>query len=327
MVDDKVHIPDNVFILLISFVIQRPSRQCAEKRVAGKGTRRLQKKARRWYVIFWPFLFYRKVRLIEQKPFAGREMAKGGLIMKQHDLNVEKNPEDGLSHRAEAGKSREYRAHKSLEGNFNRYKEQMKAKIGEASVSEEGGLKDSIVRMAKDGKIEIAENAYLKQIGWEELREGIEGFEHGEYQVVEALQPVTLYRAQSFDSPGGSYFSLEEPKDKLDTKIRSALSNVWADHGNAQAYNTREYIEQVTFPEGSRFYIGRIAGQETIGTKKNIGEDGEERYPLPGGAVQVVPFDADWVRSVGRENIKIKKFEEKSGFKEFSEKAGRHEGG
>ena len=64
----------------------------------------------------------------------------------------------------------------------------------------------TVLSKTEDGRIEIAENPYLKQIKHERLRAGIEGFEHGEYQVVEALQAITLYRAQSFDTSGGSYF-------------------------------------------------------------------------------------------------------------------------
>jgi hypothetical protein len=212
----------------------------------------------------------------------------------------------------------------SLEGWFNQFKERDKNNKTDINDKEDTGDKVSEIKQSvyfgEDGKVEVIDNKVLRQIETVKLREGIGGFENDEYCVVENLEPITLYRAQSFDTPGGSYFSLEQPVDKLDTKMNSALSNIWANHGNAIYYNTREYIEQVDFPEGTKFYIGKIAGQETIGTKKSVDETGNESYPLPGGNIQIVPLAADWMDHIDKGAIKIKKFENSSGFRDFSKK-------
>lgn len=94
-------------------------------------------------------------------------------------------------------------------------------------------------------------------------------FLDGEYRTVVAMQDLTLYRVYGGNSnKKGWFLTTEQPRDKLDVKVSSALLQEW---------NGRTQYCEVQVPAGTKMHIGKAAPQRTRGG--NV---------LPGGVTQVL---------------------------------------
>lgn len=95
-------------------------------------------------------------------------------------------------------------------------------------------------------------------------------FKNGEYRTVKTTEDLTLYRVYGDCArKQGCFLTTQIPKDRLDTKMDSALLPKWN--------NSRKYYCEVEVPKGTIINIGKVAEKKT--SDGNI---------LSGGADQIL---------------------------------------
>lgn len=76
------------------------------------------------------------------------------------------------------------------------------------------------------------------------------------YRTVETTEDITLYRVYGDGAEKqGCYLTTQIPKDRMDTKVNSALLAEWN--------NSRKYYCEVEVPKGTILNIGKVAEQKT----------------------------------------------------------------
>ena len=89
-------------------------------------------------------------------------------------------------------------------------------------------------------------------------------FKDGYYRTVETTEDITLYRVYGDKADKqGCYLTTQIPKDRMYTKIHSALPSEWR--------NSRKYYCEVVVPKGTILNIGKVKQQETTSGNTLVG--------------------------------------------------------
>lgn len=81
-------------------------------------------------------------------------------------------------------------------------------------------------------------------------------FSGGKYKAVTLTKNVSLFRAGTEDQPLGQFFSEEQPKSVIQTRIDKAVLPAWPGGGKSPIDTAFE----VEIPAGTQVYIGEVGG-------------------------------------------------------------------
>ena len=148
----------------------------------------------------------------------------------------------------------------SLEESQNKAKEENETIISENNhlSSGEGNNPTDKIKTAIDDKVIDT----IKQNLPEDI---VKTFKDGCYRTVETIEDIILYRVYgNAANKQGCYLTTQIPRDRMDTKISSAILAEWK--------NSRKYYCEVEVPKGTILNIGKVAEQKTASDNLLDGE-------------------------------------------------------